>query len=693
MASNKKITDLSRRLPVDGFNFIVATQDDNFRVTYEDLKKDIAGDIPESNNEIGIDKQVQFYSGEFITGSDCFVYEYQESTLSGCKAILDILTVDSIKGDIGDFDNINLPGIGDVGDVIDKLSSEQDSYVFFSSIENNNGPEFSIFYDTPTPNTKLSGVYVESAESLRATIRWDGPLDSYMGTGHINLAEIPFGDVSEIGENTRRFEGFADGLNLVGTSELTGHMSRGTGYAKLFELGPGPVPEDISIWTIDTATPQAGKLLGTRDLKDGDKINIDVVYDTKKFPYWLQSPKGINIYDQGLARASSHSNLIWWDSALGLNYSGTTIPITVSDRDGGDLGVCLDTFNFADITGSEICSYDFFGNNRTRSADNTTPVISIDEIIYPLGQMALKNQESATIRNTIENADIVEYQGIVGAGTLVDEIILSNNDTYEVSKTATRSAGEYNIDQPNFLITAVRTTNGISTSSVGVVNIAHRPLSLSIPNNPIHLKSGPVAQGETHNLTLNSDQMIIPIGLKADNISIGLDQNQDPVSQLQMTQAGIDNLPFSVTVVDGDQKGQFNWNVSAFNLALIETTNVTRPEYFIRGFTERKISADPRELSAGLANLMVGVGNPLNINMENLSKEGPGPNNGTVFQYMAITPGTQLGFNFDHVNKFTICDSNGLTDPQGDFIFNLDALSRAGNASIDSFAEYIVRED
>ena len=656
MANNKKITELPRAAPNADFNFVAATENDNFKVTFDDLKEAlIPGDIGSSED---IDKLARDLAA----------------------------TGDHLHDHIDQIIDEN----GNIRDgFISKLAPKfPDSFVFFTDVVNNAGACFYEYYLTPTRDTFLSGVYVESASDLKVSIRWDGPLDEYIGTGFINGIEVPFENIHELGDKTRRFEGFIDHLDLSSAfpdrpvkSKVFGHANGSTGYLSVVELGPGPVAHDISISPLLTATPAPGSLLGTQHLKEGDTIDVNVIYRMDHFEYDLQIPKRVEVHDEGLAKAASFSNLSWQASPLGVNYSGLSFPVVVSERE-GDLGVCLQAVNMAGITGAKQCSFDFPGANRSRPVDNTGVLISFQDVDYPVDQGAIKDGETAVVNHVIDHADSFEYTSEIG------ELTIANASSYEASKSVSYLDGGYNIDTPNFNIKAIRTTNGIISEASTIVRIANTPLNLTINNLPSALQSGPIPNGTEYIFTSNSDQLF---GIQ--NPTLTQDNTQNPTSLLLYQGKDEDSFDSKLVVTDGDEKGVFSWSVSAFNLANVETTSINPPTYNIQGFTERTIEAHPQDLAAGLAPLGVSVGNPSNINFENLSKGGSGPNGGTNFSYLPLANGTQLDFSFDEPNKFTVCDSGGVVNPNGDHVFNLDSVSRAANADVSNPARFIVSED
>ncbi|MGY8817397.1 MAG: hypothetical protein ACKVHB_06495, partial [Pseudomonadales bacterium] len=298
------------------------------------------------------------------------------------------------------------------------------SFVFFSDAINNLGATFKAYNPTPVADIYLSNVVVDFANDMRISIRWDGPPDDYMGTGYIDDIEIPISNITELGNKTRRFEGYLDNLDLAGETLISGSANGRTGYINLFEIGVGVPAEGVSIAAVNTATPAPGSNLGTTDLKNGDTIDIEVVYNANNFFHPLQIPASINVYDQNLARQSTHTNLAWHNSSLGVGFSGVTLPVIVSSRD-GDLGVCIDSTNNAGVVAAKQCSTEFAGPNRTRPVDNVAPTISFGAVDYPANQGALKLNEPATVNHTINNADSFSSSSNNGDLTIVIQLYMN----------------------------------------------------------------------------------------------------------------------------------------------------------------------------------------------------------------------------------------------------------------------------
>ena len=167
-------------------------------------------------------------------------------------------------------------------------------------------------------------------------------------------------------------------------------------------------------------------------------------------------------------------------------------------------------------------------------------------------------------------------------------------------------------------------------------------------------------------------------------------------SQLSINSSGTGKNSNSFTIIakDVDTKGTFAWQVSAFNLANIETNTISvSPTYKLEGFSSRTISASPNSLGAGLADIGTSVSNPNSISFENISEGGTAPNGGTIYTYKSYADGFQLSNAIDENNNFTVCDSSGVTDSNGSFIFNLDKLNRSANTSTLNPASFVISEN
>lgn len=766
------------------------------------------------------------------------------------------------------------------------------SFSFFSNAENNLGPTTKNYYSTPTTGTYLSGITVDTAENLKVYLRWDGPAHDYIGSGSINGILIPNNQITELGDFTRRFEGYLDNLSLTGQDSISGEANGASALISLTELGGGPTPLSLLIDNISNATPKPSTNLGATDLKGDDTINVYAVFNTndveaikvynsgisdgisetfyslndtgdgnytaiipvtvtnnrggnqsisiiaknsfgtsgnkidssnqvsldQTYPSISASdPSSYNGRSDGLRNGESTTfinTVSNWDDSNGdtISYSGLTSdinitngnlfenPKTVSYSDGiyndsnnlrisairvnngavdsddvkikianppqisavsfdstatsaqspnvvgasevkgGDIinayiditsnesnanqiqlqvsnfglseGQSYNNYSSTDLGGGlfrytvpitvtdessrngtvgikvipKNSFYNIFGDEFTSdnlvSLNNSNPSVSISSISYPGNQQALKDSESATVSNSASNFDTISYASANG------QLTITSPTLDESSKTVIRSAGNYNISSNNFTITATKTSNGAVSTTSTVVKIAHTDLQLSVNNLASSLSSSPAGTSDGFNLT--STQQF----LEAPDLFTSLSQTSP--SQLTTGSQGTNtnSNSYTITVSDSDTKGTFAWRISGQNLAGKQISVITtNPNYSLQGFSDRIINASPQDLGAGLAPIGTSVSNVNDVGMENISEGGSGPNEGTVYSYQSYSDGVQLNNTYDVDNKFTICDSAGITSSTGDYIFNLDKLNRAANTSVTNPAQFAVSEN
>ena len=179
------------------------------------------------------------------------------------------------------------------------------------------------------------------------------------------------------------------------------------------------------------------------------------------------------------------------------------------------------------------------------------------------------------------------------------------------------------------------------------------------------------------------------------NPTLSTDTSQVNPSTLSQNSQGTGKLSnsYTITTLDVDTKGTFSWQASAVNLAGIETTSIAvNPTYKLEGFSPRTIEASPNSIGQGLANIGTSVSNPNNLFFENISEGGSAQNGGTIYTYQTYTNGVQLDNTYDINNKFAICDINGITNSNGDHVFNLDKLNRFANMSTSNPASFVISE-
>lgn len=819
-----------------------------------------------------------------------------------------LTTQDSVEFLSGNFiSGLTLDGVdvASLGTSVSQVQSGAAEFVFFSDVLDNIGVTNKTYYNTPNPDLHLSSVEVTTAENLRVEMQWDGPNDDYMGAAYIEGQQIPFGNIQQLGNNTRRFIGFIDNLNIEGKTQLSGEANGRTVIIPLSEAGGGPEAIDIRIDPITNATPKPGENIGLTHFKQGDYLNIYVDFDTNDV-------SSIKVLGSGLAQEINFANYSLVESN---GVFTATIPITVSNVSNGSHGVAVQAVNAFGSTGDAISSEVFVHGSGTRNVDQIYPSISasnpnsyngrtdglregesttfnnsisnwnsssdlvsyttsndisitdpsvfqsvktvdyvqgiynnsnnvtisasktsngatdtdsitvkiangpqitgaslqstassaasphsigsseikagdivqsevfidgkgtsinnisvsvrnegvsngsqtsysssyskttlpdgsykftvpinvygsigsstrdgnqpaafivrnnfgtlsdkfttsdtatlnngsipsvnISSISYPSSQQAIKSSESASISNTVSNFDSIIYS------SPNNQLSITDSTSYQSSKTATYSSGGYNIDsdggQNNFKVSASKSSNGITIERQAIVNIANTPLTLSINNLASKLSSSP--SGTSDQFYLQSSQLM----LNSPTLSLDSSQSNQSVLSVNSSGTGKTSNSYTITVSDSDTKGTFSFSVTATNLAGITTNSIsTNPNYTLAGFSSRTINASPNSLGAGLADIGTTVSNASSVNFENISEGGAAPNGGTVYTYQSYSDGIQLDNSYDVNNKFTICNSSGITDSDGSFVFNLDKLNRSANTSTSNPASFVISEN
>ena len=316
------------------------------------------------------------------------------------------------------------------------------------------------------------------------------------------------------------------------------------------------------------------------------------------------------------------------------------------------------------------------------------PQFSISLIDYPLNQSGLKGVETGTIFHTASNYDNIIYSN---TGFATGQIEFTNAEVFEAAKSVQRTGGGYNVDQNNFIITGIKTSNGMVRSIADVVNIADTAPTYKVCDLPTGLSSIYGAPKDYH-FFIQSDQIMV------NEIDLAVDPTQ--INAPNLTKSIANQFPteipnnFIISVLDENTRGEFNFEFTGSGIGGQVSTTLINPEYIISGFESREIYAPPQSLSAGLAEISgVNVFDPSGIILENTSKGGTAPSGGTFFEYQYYADGIQMGPGTDIVDKFTTTNSQGLTTGFGaTHIFNLDKLNRAANAALPG-AKFLIREE
>ena len=399
-------------------------------------------------------------------------------------------------------------------------------FSFFFNALNNDGIIEKTYYSTPTASTYLSGIDVDSASNLSLYLRWDGPDDSYMGTASINGQAVPTGNITELGSYTRRFEGYISGMNLAGTTIITGEANGYSSTISLQEAGAGPTPLYVSIANISSATPKAGTNLGTTDLKGGDSINVFATFSTSDVT-------GVKVYNSGISDGISYTSYSLTDTGDG-NHTAT-IPVVVTNGRSSAQGLSVVAQNNFGTAGEDKAS------SNTINLDQVYPSITAsDPISYNGRSDGLRDGESTTFSNTISNwSDGVDY--ILYSG-LSSDISITSSGAFQNPKTVSYAGGIYN-NSNNLRISVSKTGNGATDSDDIKIKIANGPvitgLSLSSlassAQSPNVVGTTEVKGGDTVNaeVYVNGNGVAggnITLYVTADGISNGIQQNYSSYS-------------------------------------------------------------------------------------------------------------------------------------------------------------------
>jgi len=304
------------------------------------------------------------------------------------------------------------------------------------------------------------------------------------------------------------------------------------------------------------------------ELKLNDTFNFTVNSDV--------AIVAIQIYDFGAAQSNTH------------NFTAVTsknITIAIADRGNTtqNLGVKLRVQKANGSWSSDYLTSDYGSTDGTHTVklNNTRPSISIGSITYPVGQQALKDSESATVSNTVTSFDVISYTSPNG------DLTITSSSTYQTSKTVTRAAGNYNINNNNFIITATRNANNaVATNSSTVVKIAHTAptLTVSVPAARLRTGGNDGTSAQSYTVTITATQQL----LSAPTLSV-------PAGGGTLGSFGGSTTTWTATlsnINDNLTKGTYTWGaISATNLAgKVVTTITTGPTYVIGGFLSRTVS-------------------------------------------------------------------------------------------------------
>lgn len=363
------------------------------------------------------------------------------------------------------------------------------------------------------------------------------------------------------------------------------------------------------------------------ELKEDDKVGINIKTDKEIIK--------VEVSDYGACKSQlfnvSSSTDITLNNILIANRGNTPqllgIKLRVQSADGG---------------WSDWFSSDSSGNVEKVNVvklNNLKPTITVSNITYPIGQQALKDNEIATIVNSVSNYDAIKYSSPNG------DLSITNGNAFEGNKVVSRINGDYNISVSNFTISATRNANGSTTISNNIVNIANIDTIININEQYARLISAPTGYQSwikliSNQKLLEAPTLTIPCGIWVNNFTSS------------------DNITWNrtISISDSDIKGIYPYtSMSAKNLAGKVVSIITgNSDYIIGGFSTRKIVFPAFQSTM-----------PIGCTVSDTSKLSVIDLSGYVFTYKnTLTNGTL---------NYTIVDSSGNLDIHGGFIKLLDS--------------------
>lgn len=473
------------------------------------------------------------------------------------------------------------------------------------------------YADTVPSNTVLENCITDTAQ-VRVHFLAEGGSAFYSPT--IQVDGVDADSVSEVANDKRLFQGYRD-ITVSESGTITVTSSTGSSATVTITLATeGPVVQSVTIGALPN---------GQTEVKSGDTVPVTGVV--------ANDATAMVVKNTGVASSGSLS--LGADDSAGAGLKTFSGNVTVSGRS-GTLTVGIAATNFLGTEGAAVQS----GN--TAVLNQTYPNVPAISVAYPASQNALKGSESATVTSSITDADTVLY--VFDNGSVTGDTVIAND------KTVTRSSGSY-VTGNNYHITATKTSNGAVTTRNGSVRIADTApdAAISILGSPSRLRSS--ATGEDYTIQISPDQVLDAAPTL--DASIGTWQGS-------WTQSG-QNWRRTLRITDADAKGAGLFsNLSMTNEAGVAGTVITSGSgYTVGGLVFREIifPAFARYAAIGTSVL-------------DITK--------TVSKYSGAEEDLTLRNDTNDVSaSYTIVDSSGLYDPNGDYLFISDAAFAGSNTS------------
>lgn len=468
-------------------------------------------------------------------------------------------------------------------------------------------------YAPTTPANRILLSAISDTKNVRVKVLAEGDLWTAPSVTINDVAVTNWSATSV--EN--RFEGYVD-LTLNATADITVKSATGGSTSvRVVIATEGPVIQSANI----------GALPGQQtEVKSGDVLNITGIVANEAV--------SVTVADAGAASSGSIT-AFGADNSGGQGFKTFSGTFTVSGRSGAQ-SVSLSAKNSLGTAGATVNTL------NTVTLNQTYPAIGTITVSYPNGQGALRIGDTASVAAAITNADSATYT--LAGGTVADPSVLAN------TKQATATSGTYSVGN-NYTITAVKASNGASSTKQAAVRIAETAASatITIQNNPARLRSS--ADGEIYVVQVAANQLLS--GTPDVTTSAGTFEGSWSFT------GGVYRR--NLRVKDSDPRGPFTISGTISNLAL-RSSNVSQ-QFTIGGNPERTITFPAFARFAAIG-----------TNVGDITK--------TRARYSGTT--SDLARRTDTTNvaaSFTIVDENGLYNPNGGYLFLNDEAYANSNTS------------
>ena len=529
------------------------------------------------------------------------------------------------------------------GDYVEGMSGG----IFITNVSPTNSGITNLTYKSGVIGKNIVEHVDSDTNLLTVTVEWDGVAYDWNGSVTVNGVTVTNGSL--ISNSVRRFVGSAV-IDI--TSEpnqydiIAEHSSGAIAIVSGTKQGAGPTITDV-IFT--------GGYPGTQtELKEDDLFSLLLTFDANG-----SYPSEVEILNFGAMKYSSQP--VTLNTQYQVTITGTitdagntlqSLPARVRARNSfGTWGNYIDTNH----DGSTVDGVNLVNLN------NTHPTILFGNITYESGYDALKGSEKAYVDVTTYDTDFIQYSSQNG------ELGITSPNTNESSKEVYRLNGDYNVNIPNIMATAVRTANDAHTTEESVVYIANVLPYITITEDSPRFQKD--SSGNNYTVTLSSDQLLRSIPTM-----------NAPEGDLGLFQGSLPGTVFTseITIYDDNTNGVYTWyNLSAENLSgmvqtAINTDGQNDDIYEIGGFTERDIYFDPQAIKMPIGTAVSDV-----TKLYALDKD-----------LLPMTFYTDLD---DHIKGYSIVTASGVYDPHGDWLYWNDVTERESNTTGSSFIR--IRED